>query len=113
MKGGEIAPGITLEAAAGHTPGHSVIRVASGKDQLLFVGDTIHNAAIHTARPDVTFAFDVDGKQAAESRKRIFDMVSADGMLIAGTHLAFPGFGKIVKDGTAFRYVPADWSGVV
>jgi glyoxylase-like metal-dependent hydrolase (beta-lactamase superfamily II) len=113
VKGGEIAPGITLEAAPGHTPGHSVIRVASGKEQMLFVGDIIHNAAIHTARPDVTFAFDVDGKQAADSRKRVFDMVSADGMLIAGTHTAFPGFGKVVKDGAAFRYVPADWSGVV
>jgi glyoxylase-like metal-dependent hydrolase (beta-lactamase superfamily II) len=113
VKGGEIAPGITLEAAPGHTPGHSVIRVASGKEQMLFVGDTVHNAAIHTARPDVTFAFDVDGKQAADSRKRVFDMVSADGMLIAGTHLGFPGFGKVVKDGAAFRYVPADWSGVV
>jgi glyoxylase-like metal-dependent hydrolase (beta-lactamase superfamily II) len=113
VKGGEIAPGITLEAAPGHTPGHSVIRVASGKEQMLFVGDIIHNAAIHTARPDVTFAFDVDGKQAADSRKRVFDIVSADGMLIAGTHTAFPGFGKVVKDGAAFRYVPADWSGVV
>ncbi len=113
VKGGEIAPGIMLEAAPGHTPGHSVIRVTSGKEQMLLVGDTIHNAAIHTARPDVTFAFDVDGKQAADSRKRVFDMVSADGMLIAGTHLGFPGFGKVVKDGTAFRYVPADWSGVV
>jgi glyoxylase-like metal-dependent hydrolase (beta-lactamase superfamily II) len=113
VKGGEIAPGITLEAAPGHTPGHSVIRVASGKEQMLFVGDIIHNAAIHTARPDVTFAFDVDGKQAADSRKRVFDMVSADGMLIAGTHTAFPGFGKVVRDGAAFRYVPADWSGVV
>jgi glyoxylase-like metal-dependent hydrolase (beta-lactamase superfamily II) len=113
VKGGEIAPGITMEAAPGHTPGHSVIRVASGKDQMLFVGDIIHNAAIHTARPDVTFAFDVDGKQAADSRKRVFDMVSLDGIPIAGTHVAFPGFGKVVKDGAAFRYVPADWSGAV
>jgi glyoxylase-like metal-dependent hydrolase (beta-lactamase superfamily II) len=113
VKGGEIAPGITLEASHGHTPGHSIIRVASGGQQMLFVGDTIHNAAIHTARPDVTFAFDVDGKQAADSRKRVFDMASADGMAIAGTHVAFPGFGRIVKDGAAFRYVPAEFADVI
>jgi glyoxylase-like metal-dependent hydrolase (beta-lactamase superfamily II) len=113
VKGGEIAPGITLEASPGHTPGHSVIRVASGNQQMLFVGDTIHNSIIHAARPDVTFAFDVDGKQAAESRKRVFDMISTDGMTIAGTHVAFPGFGRVVKDGAAFRYVPADWSDTV
>jgi glyoxylase-like metal-dependent hydrolase (beta-lactamase superfamily II) len=110
VKGGEIAPGITLEAAPGHTPGHSIIRAASGNQQILFVGDTIHNTAIHTARPDVTFAFDVDGKQAAESRKRVFEMVSANNTLTAATHASFPGFGRIVKDGAAYRYVPAEWN---
>jgi glyoxylase-like metal-dependent hydrolase (beta-lactamase superfamily II) len=110
VKGGGILPGITFEAAPGHTPGHSVVRVSSGNEQILFVGDTIHNAAIHTVRPDVTFAFDVDGKLAAESRRKIFDSVSADNVIIAGTHLPFPGFGKILKDGTAFRFVPAEWS---
>jgi glyoxylase-like metal-dependent hydrolase (beta-lactamase superfamily II) len=110
VKGGEIAPGITMEAAPGHTPGHSIVRAASGNQQILFVGDTIHNTAIHTAKPDVAFAFDVDGKQAAESRKRVFEMVSANNTLTAASHAAFPGFGRIVKDGAAYRYVPADWT---
>jgi glyoxylase-like metal-dependent hydrolase (beta-lactamase superfamily II) len=113
VKAGEIAPGIALELSPGHTPGHSIIRVASGNQQMLFVGDTIHNAIIHAARPDVTFAFDVDGRQAAESRKKVFDMAAADGISIAGTHVAFPGFGRIVRDGAAFRYVPADFSDVI
>jgi len=113
VKGGEIAPGLTLEPAFGHTPGHSIVRVASGNQQMLFVGDTIHNAVIQTARPDVTFAFDSDGRQAAESRKRVFDMVSADGMTIAATHIAFPGIGRIIRDGAAFRYVPADFADTI
>ena len=110
VKGGEIAPGITLEAAHGHTPGHSVIRVQSGNRQMLFVGDIIHNAVLHTARPDLTFAFDTDGAQAAASRRRVFDMVSADNMVIAATHTAFPGFGRVVRDGATFRYVAEDWA---
>jgi glyoxylase-like metal-dependent hydrolase (beta-lactamase superfamily II) len=109
VTGGEVAPGIRLEPAFGHTPGHSILRVASGNQQMLFVGDTIHNAAIHTARPDVTFAFDSDGKQAADSRRRVFDMAAADGALIAAVHTPFPGFGRIIRDGAAYRYVAADW----
>jgi glyoxylase-like metal-dependent hydrolase (beta-lactamase superfamily II) len=109
VKGGEIAPGVTLEPAFGHTPGHSVVRVASGNQQMLFVGDTIHNAIIHTAKPEVTFAFDADGAAAAASRRRIFDMASADGLTIAAVHTPFPGFGRIVRDGGAFRYITADW----
>jgi glyoxylase-like metal-dependent hydrolase (beta-lactamase superfamily II) len=109
VKGGEIAPGITLEPAFGHTPGHSIVRVASGNQQMLFVGDVIHNAVIHAAKPDVTFAFDTDGAAAAASRRRVFDMAATDNLLIAAAHTPFPGFGRLARDGGAFRYVTADW----
>lgn len=110
VKSGEVAPGLSLEHAPGHTPGHSILRVASGNEQLLLVGDSVHNVVIQTAQPDVTFVFDADGKQAAASRRRVLDMAAADGLLISGAHLPFPGFGKVLKDGAAFRFVPADWS---
>ncbi len=110
VKGGEVVPGISLEAAPGHTPGHSIVRIASGSDQLMILGDTLINATIQTARPEVTFIYDGDGKAAAETRKKVFDMVSADRLSIAATHVPFPGFGKILRDGSAFRYVPVEWS---
>lgn len=110
VKAGEILPGITLEHAPGHTPGHSIVRIASGKDQLLLVGDILHNTAIHAARPDVGFAFDLDAAQAAGSRRRVFDMISSDRALIGATHAAFPGFGRVLKEGTAFRFAPADYA---
>jgi glyoxylase-like metal-dependent hydrolase (beta-lactamase superfamily II) len=110
VKAGEIAPGIVLENAFGHTPGHSAVRITSGREQLLIIGDAIHNSAIHTARPDVTFAFDVDGAQAAASRRRIFDQAAADSLTIAGAHTNFPGFGRIVREGATFRYVPSEWA---
>jgi glyoxylase-like metal-dependent hydrolase (beta-lactamase superfamily II) len=110
VRGGEVAPGITLEASPGHTPGHSIVRVASGGQQLMIVGDTIHNTILHGARPDLTFAFDIDGALAASSRRRVFDMVATDGVTIAAAHAGFPGFGRIVRDGAAYRYVPSDWT---
>lgn len=109
VKTGEVAPGLVLEHAPGHTPGHSILRVASGSDQLLLVGDSIHNVAIQTARPDVTFVFDADGKQAAASRRRVLDMAAADKLPISGAHIAFPGFGRVVKDGTSYRFAPSEW----
>jgi glyoxylase-like metal-dependent hydrolase (beta-lactamase superfamily II) len=107
--GSEIFPGIVLEEAPGHTPGHSVLRVASGDDQLLIAGDIMHNFAIHTAEPDTGFAFDLDPEQAAQSRRRVFDMIAADRMLMAGTHLPFPGLGRVLAEGDAFRWVPAQY----
>lgn len=107
--GEEIFPGIVLEEAPGHTPGHSVLRVASGDEQMLIAGDIMHNFAIHTARPETGFGFDLDAEQAAQSRIRVFDMISADNMLIAATHVPFPSFGRVLRDGDAYRWVPAQY----
>jgi glyoxylase-like metal-dependent hydrolase (beta-lactamase superfamily II) len=107
---GEIFSGIEIMLSAGHTPGHSILRVASGAEQMLIVGDTVHNAAIHTMKPDVGFTLDMDAAEAAASRRRIFDMVSADNMLIAATHIAFPSFGRIFVDGDHYRFEQADYA---
>ncbi|WP_394816701.1 MBL fold metallo-hydrolase [Streptomyces lonegramiae] len=34
---------LTLESASGHTPGSSVLRLASGSDRAVFVGDLLHS----------------------------------------------------------------------
>ena len=108
--GAEVAPGVSLTLSPGHTPGHSVLRIDGGARQLMMIGDTIHNTDLHTLHPDVTFGFDVDAALAAASRAGIFDMVSADKMLVAGSHIHFPGFGRVLRQGDGFRFAPATWS---
>ncbi|KQB95629.1 hypothetical protein AL073_15555 [Loktanella sp. 1ANDIMAR09] len=107
--GAEAAPGLSMMLSPGHTPGHSIVRIDGGDRQLMMIADTLHSADVHTALPDVGFGFDSDPVQAAASRRRIFDMVAADKMLVAGSHVHFPGFGRILTDGDAYRYVPATW----
>ncbi len=106
---GEIVPGVTIEAAPGHTVGHTMVRVFSGSQQLLIWGDVVHLAAFQFDKPDWSIAFDTDQDQARASRKRVFDMVTADNMIVAGMHLPFPGVGRVARDGQAFAYVPEIW----
>jgi hypothetical protein len=40
----------------------------------------------------------------------VFDMAATDGLVIAASHTAFPGFGRIVRDGAVYGYAGADWS---
>jgi glyoxylase-like metal-dependent hydrolase (beta-lactamase superfamily II) len=110
VKAGEVAPGLTLEHAPGHTPGHSILRISSGREQLLLVADSVHNSAIQTARPDVTFVFDADPAEAVASRRRVLDMAAADNVVFTGAHMPFPGFGRVKADGRGFRFLPAEWS---
>src|SRR5215472_12157963 len=37
----EVAPGVVVSRTGGHTPGHSVVRLASGGDQLMYAGDAV------------------------------------------------------------------------
>ncbi len=107
--GSEVAPGVKLMVSPGHTPGHSVLHIDGGDRDLLMLADTVHSADLHLAMPDVGFGFDTDSAMAAASRRRLFDMAAADKTLVAGSHIHFPGFGRILSDGEAYRFAPATW----
>ncbi|MFN4011286.1 MAG: MBL fold metallo-hydrolase [Pannonibacter sp.] len=107
--GEEVLPGITALAMPGHTPGHSGLRIDSDGQSLLVLADVVHVPALQFARPEWSVAFDVDPALAAETRKKVLDMASADGVMVAGMHLGFPGFGHVARDGEAYRYVAASW----
>jgi glyoxylase-like metal-dependent hydrolase (beta-lactamase superfamily II) len=106
---GEVFPGVTAVPSPGHTPGHTAYLVASGKDQLMIWGDTVHVPEVQTAFPAAGMAFDVDLAEAAASRRRMFDRVSADGVLIAGMHLHFPAFSRLARRGEGYALYPEAW----
>ena len=107
--GTEVAPGLTMELSPGHTPGHALVHIDGGDRELLMVADTLHSSVLHTALPDIGFGFDTDPVEAAASRRRVFDRAVADNVLIAATHVPFPGFGRFVRSGDAYAYLPASW----
>ena len=57
--------------------------------------------------------FDSEPEKAVATRRRIYDMASAEKILVAGYHFPFPGLGYIEKAGTGYRLVPAAWSPVL
>jgi glyoxylase-like metal-dependent hydrolase (beta-lactamase superfamily II) len=106
---GEVFPGVTAIPRHGHTPGHTTFLISSGKEQLLIWGDTVHVPEVQTARPEVCMAFDTDTEAAAASRRKVFDMVATDKLLVTGMHLHFPGFAHLVRRGNAYQLIPAAW----
>jgi glyoxylase-like metal-dependent hydrolase (beta-lactamase superfamily II) len=109
FKQGEVFPGVTAVPSHGHTPGHTAYLVASGNDQLMIWGDTVHVPEVQTAFPAAGMGFDTDLDAAAASRKRMFDWVSADGVLVAGMHLHFPAFSRLARRGEGYQLYPEAW----
>jgi glyoxylase-like metal-dependent hydrolase (beta-lactamase superfamily II) len=102
----EVAPGVRLLAAPGHTPGHSAFLVTSGKDQLMVSNDAMYVPALLAPHPDWQGAYDQDGATAVATRRKLMDRVIADKMMVCGAHFPFPGRGTFTKDGDAYAFAP-------
>lgn len=108
--GAELVPGVTAVLAAGHTPGHHAIALASGKQSMLVLSDTSTHPALFVRHPEWSVAFDLDAAMAVSTRKKLLDQVAADRMLVAGYHFPFPACGHIAKTATGYEFYPAQWS---
>ncbi len=106
---GDVFPGVTAIPCPGHTPGHTSYLIESGGERLLIWGDTVHMPEVQVPRPEVSMVVDMDPSGAEASRRRTFDMVAQERMLVTGMHLHFPGFGHIDRDGASYRFIPEIW----
>ncbi|MGK9168381.1 MBL fold metallo-hydrolase [Inquilinus limosus] len=102
----EVAPGIRLVKAPGHTPGHSAFLLSSGSEQLLISNDTAYVPALLAPHPEWRGAYDQDGPLAVQTRRALLDRVIADEMRVCGAHFPFPGSGRFAKDGAAYAFIP-------
>jgi glyoxylase-like metal-dependent hydrolase (beta-lactamase superfamily II) len=103
----EVAPGVIVRRTGGHTPGHSIVRVASGKDALTFAGDAVFTVGFD--HPDWFNGFEHDPEEAARVRSRLLKEIAATEELLVATHMPFPSVGRVAIDGDVFRWVPVYW----
>jgi glyoxylase-like metal-dependent hydrolase (beta-lactamase superfamily II) len=108
--GAELAPGVTAVTAPGHTVGHTMVRVANGDGQLLIWTDVVHSTALQFPDPERGIAFDLEPPKAIATRKKVMDMAATDRLLIAGTHIGFPGVGHVAKASSGYAFVPVSWN---
>lgn len=106
-EGHEVAPGVVVRRTGGHTPGHSVVRVASGGDALTFAGDAVF--AVGFDQPEWHNGFEHDPEEAARVRIRLLRELAKTGELLVATHMPFPSVGHVAVAGDAFRWVPVFW----
>jgi glyoxylase-like metal-dependent hydrolase (beta-lactamase superfamily II) len=103
----EVAPGVKVCRTGGHTPGHSVVRLASGGDRLTFAGDAVFPVGFE--RPDWHNGFEHDPEEATRVRMRLLRELASTGEPLVATHLPFPSIGRVATAGDVFRWVPAIW----
>src|SRR5712672_2465342 len=83
----------------GHTPGHTGYEFSSKGQRILFWGDVIHTQSVQLKHPEVSVAFDIDPAAAVATRNKVLTALVDGKVLVAGPHMAFPGAGRLRKDG--------------
>ena len=84
---GEISPGIRVQPAPGHTPGHMIVR-AHG---VAVVGDLLAHER-QVVDPDLVFVNDMDADAAAANRRQVIAELAAEGAAVIAGHLG--GIGR-------------------
>ena len=104
----EVVPGVLIQRTGGHTPGHSVVRLASNGDRLTFAGDAVFEVGFE--HPDWYNGFEHDPVEAARVRVNLLRELAANREALVATHLSFPSVCHVAVYGDAFRCVPAFWN---
>ncbi len=107
--GGAVSSGVTAMAAFGHTPGHMGYMIESDGKQLMLIADAANHPVWSVGYPDWEVRFDADKAAAAATRRKIFGMLSADGIPFVGYHMPFPAVGFVAPREDGFRYIPASY----
>jgi glyoxylase-like metal-dependent hydrolase (beta-lactamase superfamily II) len=108
--GKEIAPGITSVASHGHTPGHMSLVIASGNGKMFVQADVTNVPYLFARNPGWHVMFDMNGAMAEATRRKVYDMLVAEKMLMQGFHYPFPAIGYVEKSGNGYREVPVVWN---
>ena len=109
--GKEVAPGILAVATPGHSAGHTSHIISSGSGKVFVQADVTNLPRLYLcAIPAGMPSFDQDPKMAEEIRRKVYDMLAAEKMMVQGFHYPFPAVAYVEKTGTGYREIPVPWS---
>jgi glyoxylase-like metal-dependent hydrolase (beta-lactamase superfamily II) len=109
----EVIPGVLAVATPGHTPGHTSHIVTSGAATVYVQADVTHAPFLFARHPGWHAFYDHDPVWAEATRRKVYDMLAAEQMLVQGFHYPFPSVAHVEKTADGYREIPVAWSPVL
>ncbi|HUT72395.1 MAG TPA: MBL fold metallo-hydrolase [Desulfatiglandales bacterium] len=95
VDGQVIAPGVSVMATPGHTPGHLAVIVSSEGRRAIILGDIVH-CPVQFHMTDWNMLYDVAPDLSIRTRQQFIKDFSDDDTIIAGGHFGNVVFGQLI-----------------
>ena len=109
----DVLPGLTALGTPGHTPGHTAFLLSSGSASLFIQSDVTNVPVLFARHPGWHVMYDQDPAMAEATRRRVYDRVAAERMLLQGFHYPFPACAHLERAADGYREVLVPWSPVL
>jgi glyoxylase-like metal-dependent hydrolase (beta-lactamase superfamily II) len=109
----EVLPGILAVGTPGHTPGHTSHIVTSGNATVYVQADVTHAPFLFARHPGWHAFYDHLPELAETTRRKVYDMLAAERMMVQGFHYPFPSVAHVEKTAAGYREVPMPWNPVL
>ena len=109
----EVAPGITAFGTPGHSPGHTSLVVQSGSSKVFVQGDVTHVPYLFARNPGWHAMFDQNPTVAEATRRKTYDMLASEKMMVQGFHYPFPAHAYIEKTANGYRETMVPWNAAI
>jgi glyoxylase-like metal-dependent hydrolase (beta-lactamase superfamily II) len=105
--GDEILPGLTVEAAPGHTNTQLIVKYESSEGSFVISADCIHQP-IQVYAPELNSCFCENKEAAKHTRRMLLDYCADRNALLLPMHFGFPHGGYVRRSENGFRFEPAE-----
>jgi glyoxylase-like metal-dependent hydrolase (beta-lactamase superfamily II) len=109
-EGKEVVSGISAVGTHGHSAAHNSHIVASGAGKVYVQADVTHVPFLFARNPGWHAFYDQDPVMAEATRRKVYDMLVAEKMLVQGFHYPFPSLAYVEKSGSGYREIPVPWN---
>jgi glyoxylase-like metal-dependent hydrolase (beta-lactamase superfamily II) len=103
--GEEFYPGIQLFPVPGHRPGHTFVELRSSDQVLLHLSDIVGHP-LFMEYPGWHWYADARDEQAEKDKTQALNRAIAEKAVVFGSHLPFPGVGRVVPLPSGWRWQP-------
>jgi glyoxylase-like metal-dependent hydrolase (beta-lactamase superfamily II) len=100
----EVASGVDVVMAPGHTARHQSVKVRSGGKTLVYLGDLVPTSA-HIGLA-YGMSYDLDPLGNLETKKKVYEQAIAEDWILAFVHDPVYYFGRVKKSDTRYVFQP-------